>query len=82
MPSVRDPRAAKRSSGPRRSRKDSPGDAPSLDKTPVDDDSMRNDTIYKDETELHKTGSGGSAHAKVGDPRALDASNRQPNTDR
>lgn len=65
----------------RRSRKDSP-DAPTPDKTPIDDDSMRNDTIYKDETELHKTGSGGSAQAKVGDQRMVDPSNRHLHTDR
>ena len=50
-----------------------------------DDDSMKNETIYKDETDLHlhKMDSGGSPGAKLGEiQRNTEASMKLPHTDR
>ena len=38
-----------------------------MDKNQPDDYSIKNETIYKDETDLHKTGSGGSPEIKMGE---------------
>lgn len=54
-------------------------------RTHGDDDSMKNETIYKDETDLHlhKMESGGSPINKLGEiQRNTEASMKLPHTDR
>jgi hypothetical protein len=52
-----DSKPTKRTVDTKRGQKYSPSGEGTPDKTPVDEDSMKNDTIYKDDAEMHKTNS-------------------------